>query len=160
MEPDAALIAVAEIAVAIAGFSGIAAALRHGAAHTWPRADRDKFVDLLTHSGIALFASLTPLVFAYRNGFDEGLWAISSFNWAICGAIGIGLSIVRSWGGSREPRGLVPRLTLLAFFLVFLLQVYNVVALREFWPYFAGLVANLAFAFVQFMSLAIPRAED
>ncbi len=68
MEEDAALIAVAEIAVAIAGFSGIAAALRHRASDTWPVDDRDRFADLVTHSGIALFASLVPLTFAYRSG--------------------------------------------------------------------------------------------
>jgi hypothetical protein len=158
MEPDSALIGVSEIAVAIAGFSGIAAALRHGAAHTWPRADRDRFVDLLTHSGIALFASLIPLVFGYRGGIDATLWAISSFTWATCGAIGIGLSMWRAQRGGRAPsrQALV---VLGLFLLVLLLQVYNVVVIREFWPYLAGLVSNLAFAFAQFMALAIPRAE-
>jgi len=159
MEPDSALIGVSEIAVAIAGFSGIAAALRHGAAHTWPRADRDRFVDLLTHSGIALFASLIPLVFGYRGGIDATLWAISSFTWATCCAIGIGLSMWRARRGGRTPKGPGPLLVPGLFLLVLLLQVYNVVVIREFWPYLAGLVSNLAFAFAQFMALAIPRAE-
>jgi hypothetical protein len=159
MEPDSALIGVAEIAVAIAGFSGIAAALRHGAAHTWPRADRDRFVDLLTHSGIALFASLIPLVFGYRGGLDPDLWATSSFFWASCGAIGIGMSMRRSRGRGRALQAPANLVVTGMFFGVLLLQVYNVAVLRAFWPYLAGLIMNLSFAFMQFMALAIPGVE-
>ena len=159
MEPDSALIGVAEIAVAIAGFAGIAAALRHGAAHTWPRADRDRMVDLVTHSGIALFAALTPLVFGYQGGLDARLWAVSSFIWASCAAVGIALSMLRA-SRRRAMRSPITLIVPLLFLLVLLLQVYNVTTLREFWPYLTGLVANLAFAFFQFMALAIPRAAD
>ncbi len=156
MEPDSTLIGVAEIAVALAGFSGIAAAVRHGTAKTWPRSDRDRFVDLVMHSGIALFASLLPLIFAHRGGIDAELWAVSSSTWAICAAIGIGLSMARS--RSRGTLTSVPNLAVpFLFLLVLILQVYNVISLQEFWPYLTGLCANLAFAFAQFMALAMPH---
>ena len=157
MEPDSTLIGVAEIAVALAGFSGIAAAVRHGTAPTWPRVDRDRMVDLVTHSGIALFASLLPLIFGHRGGIDAELWAISSCAWAVCAAIGIGLGLNRS--RRRGTLGSTPnRVIPFLFLLVLILQIYNAGVLQAFWPYLTALCANLAFAFVQFMALAMPHA--
>ncbi len=158
MEEDAALIAVAEIAVAIAGFSGIAAALRHRASDTWPVDDRDRFADLVTHSGIALFASLVPLTFAYRSGIGPDLWWISSCSWAGFAAIGITRTIMRNRARGRSQKSFTRVLVPVAFAGVLALQIYNCLFLREFWPYLAGLVANLGFAFTQFMALAIPRS--
>lgn len=158
MDEGDALIGVAEIAVAIAGFSGIAAAIRHRGAERWPLRDRDRFVDLVAHSGIALFASLLPLVFAHRFGPGPDLWSTSSLLWAAFASVGIGLGLARNrtrarrrWGGAWGVA------VTLVFAALVVLQVYNGIRLREFWPYLAGLVANLGFAFVQFMWLAVPR---
>lgn len=156
MEEDGALIAVAEVAVAIAGFSGIAAALRHGTADAWPIADRNRLIDLLAHSGIALFASLIPLVSAHRTALGPDLWSRSSLIWAVCATLGMSLSLLRDRG--RSLRDLPRVLTLLVFAAVTLLQLHNWLSLGEFWPYLAALVANLGFAFIQFMTLAIPKS--
>jgi len=157
MEEDGALIAVAEIAVAIAGFSGIAAALRHGTSRTWPVEDRDRFVDLVAHSGIALFASLVPLMFAYKSGISPDLWSISSFLWAGFATVGITLTMMRARVHGRSPKGFRGVLIPLIFTGILALQLYNGFLLQEFWPYLGGLVTNLGFAFTQFMALAIPR---
>lgn len=160
MEQESALIAVAEIAVAIAGFSGIAAALRHGNATSWPARDRDQFIQLVSHSGIALFASLTPLIFAHRDGLGPELWTTSSFSWAAFGIAGIGLSLKRaSWRDNGRFR-VESLITLTLFGCVVLFQLYNGWVLKLFWPYLLGLVVNLAFAFTQFMALAIPKPAD
>jgi hypothetical protein len=159
VEETAALMVVAEIAVALAGFSGVAAALRHGASETWPDDDRDRFVDLVVHSGIALFASLVPLMFAHQGGVNSELWSSSSFIWAGCASVGIALS-VRRMRLHKKGRDVRTVLTAIAFLGTLVLQLYNGFVLQEFWPYLGGLIMNLGFAFIQFMALAIPRPRS
>ncbi len=153
------LISVAEIAVAIAGFSGIASALRHDTADSWSRADRERFENLVIHSGIALFASLVSLLFAARTGFDEGFWATFSLTWAGFGAGGLVVSVRRSWGRARA-WGVVNTLVVGAFAGMIAFQLINGLWWDEFWPYFSGLLLNLAFAFMQFVALAWPGSPD
>jgi len=161
VEETAALMVVAEIAVALAGFSGVAAALRHGASETWPDDDRDRFVDLVVHSGIALFASLVPLMFAHRAGVNSELWSSSSFIWAGCASVGIALAARRTLlHQNQRGRGVRSVLTAIAFLGTLVLQLYNGFVLQEFWPYLGGLIMNLGFAFIQFMALAIPRPRS
>ncbi len=53
MDEASALVGIAEIAVAIAGFSGVAPALGHRSDDQfWSPGQRARFVDLITHSGI------------------------------------------------------------------------------------------------------------
>ena len=153
------LIAVAEIAVAIAGFSGIAAALRHDATRRWSERDRGHFENLLLHSGIALFSALVPLIFAARYGIDAELWSVSSYSWAGFGVAGIAASVAydRSRGRSAGWWGIT---VLLAFLAMVAFQFANGLWLGAFWVYFAGLVFSLAFAFIQFVGLALPRDPD
>lgn len=160
MEQESALIVVAEIAVAIAGFSGIAAALRHGNAPNWPAGDRERFIQLVSQSGIALFASLTPLIFAHKDGLGPELWSGSSFYWAGFGSIGIGLSLARGTSGGDLRQRVESVVILSLFACMVLFQLYNGLVLKSFWPYLTGLVINLAFAFYQFMALAIPKPAD
>ena len=90
MDEASALIGIAEIAVAIAGFSGVATALGHRSdGQFWSHGQRARFIDLITHSGIALFASLIPLVLTFRHGISAEFWVRSSLFWAFFACIGI-----------------------------------------------------------------------
>lgn len=73
MGEEAALIVIAEISVALAGFSCIAAAFGRRREGTWSRSERMRLANLLNHSGIALFASLLPLIFGQQEGFTPDL---------------------------------------------------------------------------------------
>ena len=68
MIEESILIVIAEISVALAGFSGVAAAFGRRQERTWSDDERSKLANLLNHSGIALFASLIPLIFAQPDG--------------------------------------------------------------------------------------------
>jgi len=161
MDEASALIAVAEIAVAIAGFSGVAMALGpRSDAEFWSPSQRARFIDLITHSGIGLFASLLPLIMLH--GFGEGteIWTESSLIWAFCGCIGIASGILRR---RKLPPVVgierwIPLIVQTCFAALVLLQVYNALTAGAFWPYLAALVGNLGFAFVQFMRMVVPRA--
>jgi len=162
MDEASALIAVAEIAVAIAGFSGVATAFgQRDDATFWTEGQRSRFFDMLVHSGIALFASLIPLVLMHRSGFGVG-WAISSISWAFFACIGIAFGFAR---GRRLPvptgiERFVTPIVLGCFAGLVCLQVYNVLLPQTFWPYFAALVGNLGFAFIQFMRMIVPRRKE
>lgn len=166
MNEAEALMLVAEVAVAVAGFSGIATAIdRRQGTEVWSEARRVRFSYMLTHSGIALFASLITLVFLYRAGGETGdtgrVWLGASLYWAVFACVGTGFGY---WRGRSLPtlpgiEAFIAPSVIVVFSLLIALQLYNVVFVREFWPYLAGLVGNLAFAFVQFMRIVLLRAE-
>jgi hypothetical protein len=163
MDEEAALTAVAEIAVAVAGFSGVAMALgsrTHD--QSWSVGQRVLFVDLIMHSGIGLFASLIPIVMMHRLGSSPRIWVVASLIWAICACFGVGSGFLRGRKLPKPPglEAYVGPVVLTSFFALIVLQAYNVVVIRAFWPYLAALVGNLFFAFVQFMRLVVPRIES
>jgi len=158
LNEEASLIVIAEIAAALTGFSGIAAAFGRRRERPWTDDERDRLTDLLNHSGIALFAALLPLVFAQYGGFSPRLWIISSLLWAGCSVF----PLVRAFLGIVAASTWPPRLYLpvLAFFAIFAFQIYNAAFLQEGWPYLLALLANLGFAFIQFMGLVNPASHD
>lgn len=160
MIEESILIVIAEISVALAGFSGIAAAFGRRQQRTWSGDERAKLANLLNHSGIALFASLIPLIFAQAGGFDAGLWMVCSLLWVFFASFGIGFSI-RNLRRARREGGLETfPFSLAGFVALWLFQVGNALIWQMAWPYFLALTGNLAFAFVQFMSLVNPSRED
>jgi hypothetical protein len=160
MSEESSLIVIAEIAAALAGFSGIAATFGRRSDRAWSQSERRGLADLLNHSGIALFAALVPLVFAQREGFTPSLWRNSSSFWAIFALIGIALQI--RWVVSQNSREVVRKsaLTLIGFVSLLVFQVYNALNWQLAWPYLLALVGNLGFAFIQFMKLVNPANED
>ena len=177
MDESNALVLVAEVAVAIAGFSSIATALGARGSRALPgklgdaaevargHLRRDRFVYMLSQSGTALFASLVTLVFFYRLLEQEkelsGLWAGASLIWAVSATVGTARGYVRG-RAARSESTLDARVGLsiivtCAFMIG--LQIYNIVWAQAFWPYLGGLVWNLAFAFIQFMRIILV-AED
>ena len=160
MTEESLLIVIAEVAAALAGFSGIAAAFGRRQERTWSANERARLADLLNHSGIALFASLTPLVFAQRDGFNPDLWRNSSFFWAGFAVIGVGLRLrgLLSRRASGELRRAALSLSMFGALIVY--QLYNALFWHMAFPYLTALVCNLGFAFVQFTSLVNPSSGD
>ena len=160
MSEESSLIVIAEIAAALAGFSGIAAAFGRRQERQWSQRERARLSNLLNHSGIALFSALVPLVFAQLEGFTPKLWRISSLLWAAFASIGIALRL--RWIVSQDSiasfrRSAIP---LTGFVSLLVFQLCNALLWQLAWPYLLALVGNLGFAFVQFMGLVNPSPDD
>ena len=168
MDETSALMGVSEIAVAVAGFSGVATALGYrDEATSFSSSRRLLFGDLIIHSGIALFCSMAVVGCLYAVGSIAAVWITWSIIWAFCAVIGIvsGLRREKRKTATQGPLRMIGPLVLGGFALLLLLQLYNAFSLRTFWPFFAALLGNLAFAFVQFARLAVahmrnPLADD
>ena len=57
MTEESSLIVIAEVAAALAGFSGVAATFGRRQERPWSDEERERLANLLNHSGIALFAA-------------------------------------------------------------------------------------------------------
>lgn len=178
MDESDALVLVAEVAVAIAGFSSIATALGARGTRAAPGADkdaaevarghlrRDRFVYMLSQSGTALFASLVTLVLLYRlveqdRALSE-LWIGASLVWAVSATVGTTRGFLRG-RAARNESTLDSRIGLsiiVTCFFIIALQIYNMVSAQAFWPFLAGLVWNLAFAFIQFMRIVLATEDE
>ena len=100
-----------------------------------------------------------PLVGSFRVSIDADFWAPASLIWAFFGGFGLGSAMLRA-RRQPAPRGMeiiVVRWVQLSFVGLIVLQLYNVLVAQAFWPYLAGLVGNLSFAFIQFARLIVPR---
>ena len=162
MSEESSLIAIAEVAAALAGFSGIAAAFGRRQERRWSAVERERLSNLLNHSGIALFASLVPLVLALDGGFTPEHWRILSFFWAGFASIGIGLgvrSVWANWSTSSGRRRAGSLLQFVGFLLLLALQLWNAIVLQEGWPYLLALIGNLGYAFIHFMGLVNPSTD-
>jgi|TARA_B100001250_G_scaffold157512_1_gene135330 hypothetical protein len=153
------LMVIAEVAVAIAGFSAVVANF----SKNWSAQKGKQLHDLLYQSGIVLFASLVPLIMSQQGeGPDESetLWAISSAMYIFFALV----TIARDFWKARKS-GIERRTRLLyasPFFLAILALAINIYLGAEAWLYLLALLLNLAFAFYSFVALLKPliEAED
>jgi hypothetical protein len=151
------LIGIAEIAVALAGFTGVAVAFRSRDHAGWHPGDRLRLNFLLEASLTAVGFALLTLVLLYQ--FPESIssaWAISSLLWAIVMPISL-ISSSRRVRENQEDHGDVDRLAnrvvFGAFAALIVVQIGNALFFREFAPLLAALCFNLAGAAMQFVRL-------
>ena len=162
MEGESILQAMAEIAVAFAGFTGVVAAFGHGGAVPWSAGDRLRFQTMLGTSLAALLFALLPFVF-YHIGFrGERLWVYSSSFMGVylSGAAIFYLHLFRS--GRASPPA-VDRPSPVVGAIVFLLtigtigaQFLNALGMgfhREFGAYLLGVAILLLLSSVMFVRL-------
>ena len=148
---------MAEIAIAIAGFSGVAAVLGRRAEGQWASLDVLRLRVLLRSSfGIVIFCFL-PIVLSSASVTAERVWALSSGAYLVNLVVSISL-------GAREARRIVkltgepidrPYTTLITSLGVgiFALHALNAVVIQEAWLYLAGLVTALMVPFANFLRL-------
>ena len=150
------LIGIAEIATALAGFTGVVVAFGSRSEGTWHPGDRLRLGFLLEASLTAGgFALLALLLIATLD--DHALaWQILSGSWFVF----MSFSLWRSRQGIRanlDDHGDVDRLanglTATCFLVLMALQLFNLTLLQEMWPFLAALVLNLAGAAMQFARL-------
>jgi len=153
------LILTDEIAVALAGFSAIVSNF----SRDWTVEKSSQLANLLIHSGIALFASMVPLIMSQRPSADltsEGtLWSISSAAYIFFATSYLVVSLFRSRKVVQKNQGL-DRIFIATFIIAVVAQLYNLWAGAEAWIYLLALLVNVAYAFVSFTMLIKPLVQN
>ena len=146
------LMVIAEVAVAIAGFSAVVANF----SKNWSARKGKQLHDLLYQSGIVLFASLVPLIMSQQDE-SEVLWAISSAMYIFFALVTIASDFwkTRKSGIERRTRLLYAS----PFFLAVVALAINIYLGAQAWLYLLALLLNLAFAFFSFVALLKPLIE-
>ena len=149
------LIAIAQIAITLSGFSGVVAIFNGG----FDARRRHELKTLLQQSGIALFASLTPLIFSSQSGGSYSAGDYAQF-WVISSSIYIAICTVFLvvWGReilSREDHKSFNYdvVFYLSFFGVIAMLAVNVIWVRDGYLYNIALAINLAYGFMTFVRL-------
>lgn len=161
MQPSEALSTTAQIAVALAGFAGVVVAFRSGAVHQWSKVDKFRLRILLTNSATPFALSIGAMVLSSTSLDPQRLWQICSIL-AFVVVILTGQQIttgMRTLSREDFQRGGVRRSVLVcgsvAITAVILLQLYNAISLKTFWPFFAMIATQLALGMLQFVLLVV-----
>ena len=155
-EPET-LLTLAEIAIAIAGFSAIVVAFKQRVSGEWLPDDADRFHGMLSHAMFAAFFCLFPSFISVFTADQSLIWSIASS--------GLGVQLLaNSIIIFRLPSsGWFVRLSLLLTLGAFALQVLNVTAVyfsHEFRPYLGGVLLHVFQAGTLFVSLVwIPSSD-
>lgn len=152
------LIGIAEIATALAGFTGVVVAFGSRSEGTWHPGDRLRLGFMLEASLTAGgFALLALLLIATLE--DRGLtWQLLSGTWFLFMSFSLWRSrqLIRS---NLDDHGDVDRvanrLTATCFLILMAVQVANVVVLEAMWPFLGAVILNLAGAAMQFARLIL-----
>ncbi len=153
------LIVTAEIAVALAGFSAIVSNF----SRDWTVEKSSQLANLLIHSGIALFASMVPLIMSQHPGADLSsaapLWFISSAAYVFFATSYLVIWLFRSRKVVQQKRQL-DKIFIATFILAVAAQIYNLWAGAEAWIYLLALLVNVAYAFLSFSMLIKPLVRN
>jgi hypothetical protein len=164
MEASTALSNSAQIAVAIAGFAGVVAVFRNESVHNWGQIEKFWLRLLLLNSILPLAFSMVGLLLLAVTPTPMMIWrwcsAFALFFLTPYATMIIG-NLLKFTPGQLEAAG-GAKITSYALFsllaIVCLLQLFNIVLLGSFWPYFAAIVTLLLGAMYQFVRLVLtPR---
>jgi hypothetical protein len=157
VEHEGFLTTIAEVGIAVAGFSGIVAVLGRRSEGDWSEADRLRLRLLLLVSFNTVLLSLLPM-FLSAAGVVEEVWRAAS---GICLVYLLGIALyrvpqiarAREQSPREETSPLFLGLMVGLFATVLVLQGVNVVRWETAWPYFLVLLQGLALAFILFVRL-------
>jgi hypothetical protein len=163
MQPSEALSASAQIAVALAGFAGVVVAFRSRAVHEWSKIDKFRLQILLSNSALPFILSIFAMLLLAANLNEQTIWRWCSLVAFILTA-GTGQILSSTYrrfsredlkaSGSR--RWVFVSSGLLGIAAT-LLQLYNVIRLQTFWPFFAAIATWLLLAMIQFVLVVTAR---
>jgi hypothetical protein len=151
------LVGITELAVALAGFTGVAVAFGSRDRGGWHPGDRLRLNFLLESSLTAGGFALLSLILLY--GFPasvEVAWVVASLCWGLFMPWSL-YAAHRRIRENQDRHGDVDRVANRIVFGIFaflvLVQIGNVFLWKEFAPFFAALCFNLAGAAMQFIRL-------
>jgi len=163
MELTELLIGIAEIAIAMAGFTGVVVAFGSRSQGSWHPGDRLRLVFLLEASLTAAGFALAALLVYTIWGDEPATWRLLSGAWMVATAISL-------WRSHRKTRinldrhddvdNLANRLTTSLFVALCVLQLVNVIIWQRFSPFLAAILLNVAGAAMQFARLVRSAFRD
>jgi hypothetical protein len=152
------LTTLAQLGVALAGFSGIVVVLGARATGHWSSRERQLLNILLGTGGSVILWSILPLLLLAAQLSERRVWLISSGSWSIVqGAV----LAVRARGIARDREAQTQERSLVIFALLggitaLILQLTNLVWLGVAWPHLAAVAWQLALSFLVFVRLLRP----
>jgi hypothetical protein len=157
MNPTDLLTTLAQLGVALAGFSGIVSVLGTRASGEWSSWERTLLAVLLATSGGVILWSLLPLLLL-ASGLAEGrVWRLSSASWVVA-QVAVLSHRVRQVVRDRDTRTQGGVLVIAAFLggvSALVVQAVNV-WLAVAWPHLAAVTWYLLLSFLVFVLLLQP----
>ena len=159
MQPTEALSASAQVAVTLAGFAGVVVAFRSRAVHEWAKVDKFRLQILLTNSAAPFVLSILAMVLLSTNIDPVTTWRLCSvFTFVLLVAVGASYGSAYRGFSRTEFKSSGGKASILytgsiVALAMTLLQLYNVIRLRTFWPFFVAVATLLLFAMLQFILL-------
>lgn len=163
MSPDETLGVVVQVAVTLAGFTGVVAVFGTNPVHEWSRLNRLRLRLLLVMSSIPVALCLIVLVLLTTTLQKTVIWrsasAIAAFAFLTAAVVAQrGMSRVSANELDRSDRGRVVFYTTSAVGAAsILLLLYNAIVLGAFWPFLAAIVFSMLAALLQFVRLVLLR---
>lgn len=163
MQPGEALAAAAQIAVAVAGFTGVVVAFGSGPIHEWSSVELFRLKLLIGTSVFPLVWSLAGLVLLTTGLSAPTLWSWCSAMAAALLLPGLGFALRDFLRLGRAEQGRAGRAIFTGAaglgLLVILLQVYNILVLRAFWPFFTIVTSGMTLSVFQFVRMTLDRTR-
>ncbi len=157
------LLTLAEVSVALAGFSGVVTVFGRRRTGEWDPADRLHLSFMLETSLAALFLSILPFALLAAEVSPRSTWTVMSGVMAAFLVVADGAAIYRYRRLSSDQRMELGRIYGIAMTLgdssVVVLQLFNVFSAQEFFPYLIGLMWLLfgcALSFVRLLGFFRP----
>ncbi len=164
MQPTDTLALLAELAVAVLGFSGVVAVLGRRASGDWTELDRERFHGMVECAVLALILSLLPLPILDAKFSEATVWGWSSAIGILVCALLIGPRMRTIASSSTWSNPDVSRLSLVYGFgaligapLLLALNAVGLVFSRTSAPYLVACL--LVFGFAVLLFLRLLRAE-
>jgi hypothetical protein len=157
------LIGIAQIATALAGFTGVVVAFGSRSQGAWHPGDRLRLGFLLEASLTAGGFSLLALLLLSWLADHALTWAIVSGFWFVFMGFSLWLShrrISENADAHGDVDRIANRLTAGGFIVVMGVQVANVLVWQALWPFLLAVTMNLAGAAMQFARLIRSAFRD
>jgi hypothetical protein len=157
--PGDALAIAVQVAVALAGFTGVVVVFGSSAVHEWRRLDKFRLRLLLATSTLPLTLCLLAILLLVTNSPPDMVWRIMSGISACFYSTAILLALrefqrisTSELNQSSRPRIVFYPVSSAGAALV-ILMIYNTIALGAFWPFFAAIIFSMMAAVLQFIRL-------
>jgi hypothetical protein len=157
MGAESFLAAVVAVAIGIAGFAGIVAAIRQRRLSNWPPDQLMLLQILFIASAASIVAGILP-AFLMETGISPNyVWKICS-GALICWLIGAPLFRARQ-SKALGVKQQIPRHVLVWAVISIILQCYNIATTGTAWPYLFGVTTMLINGFSVFLILVLKPVE-
>ena len=157
------LVGIAEIAVALAGFTGVVVAFGSRGQGAWHPGDKLRLGFLLESSLTAAGFSLLALLLLSLAESEALTWAAMSGIWALFMPGSLWSSrkrIAQNADAHGDVDKVANRITGALFWVLVAVQIANVLVWREFAPFLAALLSNMAGSAMQFSRLIRSAFHD